>query len=349
MQSRFEIAGRPVGEGAPCYVIAEAGANHDRNLEQAKRLIEVAKSAGADAVKFQTYTGAALYSRYTPRFEYLKDLDYQSPAELLDRISLPREWQKLLKEHADRLGITWFSSPFDLDAVDSLEAVGVEVYKIASFEIVDLDLVRRCAATGKPLIISTGMAKLGEIEEALEACEKEGNDRVALLHCVSAYPAPPEHANLAAMETMRRAFGVPVGFSDHTLGTAVAVAAAALGADLLEKHFTLSRSLKGPDHPFALEPDELKSMVDGIRRAQAAVGEPCKAGPTPVEAGEMYELARRSLVAAVDIPAGTVITREMLTVKRPGYGIHPRYLRWVVGRTARRDIRCDEVITEDMV
>jgi N,N'-diacetyllegionaminate synthase len=349
MKASFEIAGRQIGGGAPCYVIAEAGANHDRDLPKAKKLIEVAAQAGADAVKFQTYTGSGLYSKYTPPFEYLKDLTTESPVELLDRIALPREWQPDLKSHADALGITWFSSPFDQAAVESLEEVGVAAYKIASFEIVDLELIRKCASTGKPVIISTGMAKLGEIEDALEACEKEGNDAVALLHCVSSYPAPPEHANLRAMETMRKAFGVPVGFSDHTLGYAVAVAAAALGADIIEKHFTLDRSAPGPDHPFALEPDELSAMVEGIRQAQSALGDGHKGGPTPSEAGEMYELARRSLVAATDIAAGTVIERHMLTAKRPGFGIPPKYIDWVVGRRAKRDIRQDEVITQEMI
>ncbi len=349
MRESFEIAGRRVGGGAPCYVIAEAGANHDRKLDQARQLIEVAASAGADAVKFQTYTGKRLYSRFTPPFEYLKELTPQAPADLLDRIALPREWQPELFAHAAALGITWFSSPFDLEAVESLEAVGVPAFKIASFELVDLDLVRRCAATGKPLILSTGMATLGEIEDALRVCDEEGNDTVALLHCVSAYPASPASANLRAMETLRRAFGVPVGFSDHTLGIAVPIAAAALGAELLEKHFTLSRKLEGPDHPFALEPEELEAMVSGIRDAQAALGEGRKEGPTQEEQGEMYTMARRSIVAATDIAEGTVITREMLTVKRPGYGIKPKYIDWVVGRTAKRDIAADEVITRDCI
>ncbi len=349
MRESFEIAGRKIGAGSPCYVIAEAGANHDRKLNQAKELIEVAHSAGADAVKFQTYTGAALYSKFTPPFEYLKDVTDESPAELLDRIALPREWQRELKEYADSLGITWFSSPFDPDAVESLEAIGVPAYKIASFEIVDLELIRRCAATGKPVIISTGMATLGEIEDALAACEAEGNDCVALLHCVSSYPASPESANLRAIETLKRAFGVPTGFSDHTLGIAVSTAAAALGADLIEKHFTLSRKLKGPDHPFALEPEELRSMVTAIRDVQKALGDGRKTGPTAEEQGEMYEMARRSIVAATAIPEGTVITKEMLAIKRPGYGIKPKYIDWVVGRVARKNIEEDEVITEEMI
>jgi N,N'-diacetyllegionaminate synthase len=349
MKESFEIAGRQIGGGSACYVIAEAGANHDRKLDQAKELISVAARCGADAVKFQTYTGSNLYSRFTPPFEYLDEISKEPPSELLDRIALPREWQGELQAYANSLSITWFSSPFDQDAVETLEEIDVPAYKIASFEIVDLDLIRRCAATGKPLIISTGMASMGEIEDALLACEAEGNDCVALLHCVSAYPASPESANLRAIDTIKRAFGVPTGFSDHTLGIAVAIAASALGADLIEKHFTLSRQLKGPDHPFALEPPELKAMVSGVREARMALGDGRKIGPTPEEKGEMYEMARRSIVAATEIPAGTTIRREMLTVKRPGYGIKPKFIDWVVGRIAKKDIAEDEVITEEMI
>jgi N,N'-diacetyllegionaminate synthase len=343
----FEIAGRQVGDGAPAYVIAEAGANHNRDLALAKQLIDVAAEARADAVKFQTYTGKDLYSIKTPRFEYLDD--ERSPQELLDAIALPREWQPELAEHAQSRGITFFSSPFDRDAVDSLVEAGAPALKIASFELVDLPLISYTAQTGLPMILSTGMATYGEIEDALGAVAKTGNDRVALLRCASVYPAEPEIMNLRAMATMRDAFGVPVGLSDHTTGIAVAAAAVALGAELVEKHFTISRELEGPDHPFALEPDELKAMVDGVRAAEAALGNGRLEGPSEAEAGEMYQLARRSVIAATDIPAGTEITEEMLTVKRPGYGIKPKDMELVVGRTAKVDIEFDDVVTWDMV
>lgn len=349
MNEYFEIGGKPVGAGHPCFVIAEAGANHDRDIDQAKRLIDVAAESGADAVKFQTYTGARLYSRKTPKFQYLKGVSELPPAELLDSIALPREWQGELAAYAGDKGILWFSSPFDLDAVASLESVGVPTYKIASFEIVDLELVRRCASTGKPIVISTGMATLGEIEDAIEACRCEGNESVALLQCVSLYPAPAESMNLRAMETLRSAFGVPVGLSDHTIGTPVAIAAAAIGANLIEKHFTLDRTLKGPDHPFAAEPQELTDLVAGIRAAEQAMGDGRKIGPIPEESEEMFDLARRSVVAAVPIPRGTIITRDMLTVKRPGWGIRPKHIELVVGREAKADIEDDEVLTWEMV
>jgi N,N'-diacetyllegionaminate synthase len=343
----FEIAGRRVGPGRPAYVIAEAGANHNRDLGVARQLIDVAADAGADAVKFQTYTGRDLYSSRTPHFEYLAD--ERSPQELLDAIALPREWQPELADHAAARGIHFFSSPFDRDAVDSLRELGAPAMKIASFEIVDLPLIRHAAAAGVPVVVSTGMATYGEIEDALGAVAAAGNREIALLRCASVYPAPAEIMNLRAMRTMEAAFGVPVGLSDHTQGIAVAVGAAALGAELLEKHFTLDRAMEGPDHPFALEPQELGAMVAGIREVQAALGNGRLEGPSQEESGEMYTLARRSVIAACDIPAGTVIDEGMLTVKRPGTGISPKQMGLVVGRTARADIPFDEPITWEMV
>jgi N,N'-diacetyllegionaminate synthase len=346
-QATIEIAGRPVGGGAPCYVIVEAGANHNRDLGLARELIDVAADAGADAVKFQTYTGKGLYSSKTPRFGYLDD--DRSPQEILESIALPREWQELLAEHARDRGIHFFSSPFDHEAVDQLAALGVPAMKIASFEIVDLPLVRKAASAGVPLIISTGMAVYGEVEDALAAAAETGNGEVALLRCASVYPAPAEIMNLRSMATLRSAFGVPVGLSDHTEGIAVPTGAAALGMDLLEKHFTLSREMEGPDHSFAIEPDELRALVKAVRAVESAMGSGRLEGPSEAEREEMYRLARRSLIAAQDIAVGTVITEDMLTVKRPGYGIAPKHLELVAGRTARVDIAFDDVVTWDMV
>lgn len=343
----FEIGGTPVGGGAPCYVIAEAGANHNRDLGIARELIDVAKDAGADAVKFQTYSGKGIYSSKTPRFAYLKD--DRSPQELLEAISLPREWQPMLAEHARDRGIHFFSSPFDHEAVDQLAALDVPAMKIASFEIVDLPLIRKAASVGVPIIVSTGMAVYGEIEDALSAVKEAGNDRVALLRCASVYPAPAEIMNLRVMATLRHAFGVPAGLSDHTAGIAVPAGAAALGMDVLEKHFTLSRDMEGPDHPFAIEPAELRAMIAAVREVEAALGTGRLDGPSDLERGEMYRLARRSLIAAVDIPAGTPLTEEMITVKRPGFGIAPKHLELVLGRPAKVDIEADDILTWDMV
>jgi N,N'-diacetyllegionaminate synthase len=349
LPSEFRIAERPVGGGHPTYVVAEVGANHNRDRSVARELIEVAAEAGADAVKFQTYSGDRIYSRKTPNFEYLSELSDKSPAELLEEISLPREWQGKLAEYAWKRGLHFFSSPFDHEAVAELDALDVPVLKIASFEIGDLPLIRRAAETGRPLIISTGMASLGEIEDALGAAQAGGAEAVGLMQCTSVYPAPAELANLRAMDTMRRAFGVPVGLSDHTTGIAVPIAAAALGAAFVEKHFTLDRSMKGPDHPFAVEPDELKAMVTGIREAQNALGDGDKSGPSEEERREMYTLARRSLILTRDLPAGSVLERDMLTVKRPGYGIAPKYLELVLGRSLRVDGEADDILTWEMV
>ncbi|HEV7804263.1 MAG TPA: N-acetylneuraminate synthase family protein [Solirubrobacteraceae bacterium] len=345
----FEIAGRRVGGGAPCYVIAEAGANHNRDLGMARALIDVAADAGADAVKFQVYSGKDLYSKKTARFEYLDGVSDESPQDLLEQIALPRAWLGDLAAHATARAIAFFATPFDAEAVRELREVGVPAMKIASFELVDLGLIREVADSGLPLILSTGMATYGEVEDAMAAAAQGGAGEIALLRCASLYPAPVHVMNLRAMTTLRTAFGVPAGLSDHSLGLAVATGAAALGMDVLEKHFTLDRSLPGPDHPFALEPGELRALVRAVHDVEAAIGHGRLEGPSDEESQEMYRLARRSIIAAADIPAGTVIARAHLTVKRPGYGIAPKHLDVVVGRTARVDIEFDDIVTWDMV
>ncbi len=345
----FEIGGKPVGPGHPTYVIAEAGANHNRDLGIARELIDVAAEAGADAVKFQTYSGATMYSRKTPRFKYLAPITDKLPTDLLEDVSLPRDWQSPLAEHARSRGLEFMSTPFDFQAVEELAALDVPALKIASFELVDLPLIRAAAATGRPLLLSTGMATFGDIEDAIGAAVDGGAPAVGLMQCTSVYPAPDETINLRAIKTMRRAFGIPVGFSDHSLGTAIPIASAAIGAAFVEKHYTLSREMTGPDHPFALEPGELKAMVDGIRSVRAALGNGRKEGPTPAEREEMFTLGRRSLIATRALPAGTVLTEDMITRKRPGYGIPPKHLELVLGRPLKVDVEEDEILTWDMV
>jgi sialic acid synthase SpsE len=349
MTTGFDIGSRHVGDGAPCYVIAEAGSNHNRDFDLARRLIDVAVDAGADAVKFQTFTGRDLYSRYTPSFNYLAGTTDKTPQELLDELALPREWQPLLAEHCRDRDIEFLSSPFDRHAVEELDALDVAAFKVASFELVDLPLIEYMGTFGRPLVMSTGMATLGEIEDAIAAARTGGAPHVALLQCASVYPAPPRVLNLRSIATMTAAFGVPVGLSDHTTGIHVAAASIAAGAQLIEKHFTLDRSLPGPDHAFAIEPGELIDLVAHVRDVEAAMGDGLKRGPSDAEAEEMYAKARRSIVAVCDIPKGTKIAREMLTVKRPGFGIKPRYLEAVVGRVASVDIGEDEIVTWDMV
>ncbi len=347
LPSELPIGERTIGDFERTYVIAEAGSNHNRDLAVANELIDVAAEAGADAVKFQTYSGSRIYSRRAES-RYLADFDADSPAELLESISLPREWHGQLAERARERGIDFFSSPFDHEAVDELAAVGVPLLKVASGEIVDLPLIRHAAATSIPLIISTGMATMAEIAEALEAAEQAGASGVALMQCASVYPADPGLINLRAMRTLREAFHVPAGLSDHTTGTAVPVAAAALGAAMIEKHITLDRQMVGPDHSFATEPDELAAMVKGIRDAEAALGDGRKDGPSPEERDENYTLSRRSLIAVGDLAAGTVLEADMVTVKRPGTGIAPKHLELVLGRTLRATVEHDDVLQWDM-
>jgi sialic acid synthase SpsE len=349
LSDSFEIAGRVVASDAPCYVIAEAGANHNRDIGVARELIDVARDAGADAVKFQVYSGQTLYSRKTPRFRYLKGSSDKPVSELLEDVALPRAWIADLASHARDRDIQFFATPFDTNAVEELREAGVPAMKISSFELVDVELVAAAAATELPLILSCGMASYGEIEDALDAVARVGGQRVALLRCASLYPSPPEIVNLRAMSTMRAAFGVPVGLSDHTTGIAVALGARGMGMELLEKHFTLDRTMVGPDHPFALEPDELRELVAGVRAIEQALGNGHLEGPSTLEAQEMYRLARRSLIAACGIPAGTVIEREHLVVKRPGYGIAPKHLDHVVGRVARVDIEAEDVLEWGMI
>lgn len=350
MTSReISLGGRQVGDGHPCYVIAEAGSNHNRDMGMAIALIDAAAAAKADAVKFQTFSGRSLYSSRAPRFDYLSDAGDMMPAELLESLELPRDWQQPLAEHARSKGIEFLSSPFDRRAVDELDSLGVAAFKVASFELVDLPLIQYMGARHRPIILSTGMATMGEIEDAVEAARKEGATELAILQCASLYPAPPATMNLRSIATLKIAFRVPVGLSDHTLGVHVAPAAVALGANLVEKHFTLDRALPGPDHSFAVEPHELARLVSDIRDVEAALGDGVKRGPSPEERVEMYGKARRSVVAAVLIHEGTRITRDMLTVKRPGFGVKPKFIDALVGRTATTTIEEDEVITWDMV
>jgi sialic acid synthase SpsE len=346
--SALIIGGHPIGEEHPCFVIAEAGANHNRDLGMAKELIAVAAEAKADAVKFQTYSAETLYSKKTPRFTYLEGLTDQSTWDLIKGIELPREWQGELAEEARKRGLLFMSTPFDHRAVDELDALAVPAFKIASFEIVDLPLVRHAASKGKPMVISTGLADYEDIADALATCAAVGNHQVVLLQCASLYPAPPERMNLRAMATLRQAFGTPVGLSDHSWGIHLPVAARALGACVIEKHYTMSRTLKGPDHPFAIEPGELAEMVKHIHQTEAALGDGRKLGPAPEEV-EMHQKARRSLVAACAIPMGARIEARMVTVKRPGFGIKPKHLPQVIGRLAGLDIEEDAILTWEML
>jgi len=339
-----KVGKRFIGEKRPCFIIAEAGSNHNRSLAQAKKLIDAAAEAGADAVKFQIYTAEGLYSKYTPPFKYLKG---KKTYDLIKEIETPRKWIGELAAYCKKKGVFFLASPFDFPAVDLLYP-HVPAYKIASFEIVDLELLKYAASKGKPMIISTGMSDMTEVKDAVKAIRSAGNENIILLHCSSLYPSPPQAVNLRAMAAMRKALKLPVGFSDHTLGIHIPLAAAALGACVIEKHYTLDRKLPGPDHSFALEPDELAEMVRCIRETEKALGSGKKAR-SALESEEMYTKARRSIHAAADIKKGERIEKSMLTVKRPGYGIKPKLIEKVVGRRAKKNIREDEWITWDHV
>jgi pseudaminic acid synthase len=344
------IAGRKVGPGEPTYVIAEAGSNHNRDLATAKKLIDVAAEAGADAVKFQTYTAEGLYSRKTPTMSYLKDgglvADQESVFDMIKRIEIPWDWHDELASHTKAAGIDFLSTPFEDKAVDLLESLDVPAYKIASYEVNHLPLIEKCARTGKPLIISTGMASLADIERALDAANGAGATEVVLLHCAINYPPKFEDLNLRAIGTLASAFGVPIGWSDHTMGHTADVVAVALGARVVEKHYTLSRDQEGPDHPFALEPHELADMITAIRETEASLGTSVKR-VTEAES-EMFRLGRRSLVAGRDLKAGRPLDRADIAVKRPGYGIPVHEMNAVVGRSPKRDIEDDEILTWDL-
>jgi sialic acid synthase SpsE len=334
---------REIGHGAPVYVIAEAGANHDRDLGKARALIDAAAEAHADAVKFQVYTADGLYSRSTPIFPG----ETRRPHEVIGEVELPREWEPLLQDHAARRGLDYFATPFDYAAVDAQARLGVPFFKWASSEINDLPMLAHAARYGVPMILSTGMCDLADIQAAVDAVRAAGNERITLLHCSSLYPTPFDEVNLRAMQTMATAFGLPVGYSDHTPGIAVCTAAVALGACVIEKHITLDRSAPGPDHHYALEPRELIEMVAAIRAVEASLGSPVKT-PSPAER-KKRALSRRSIIAARDLRAGEVLRREDLITKRPGLGLEPRLLDVVVGRTVRRDIDEGTPLTWEML
>lgn len=337
MAASFFIEGRAVGPGHPTYVVAELSANHGRSLQRAVELVKAARQAGADAVKVQTYTPDTMTidctnpdfairgTRWAGRFLY----------DLYAEASMPWEWQRELKKAADDLGLHFLSSPFDETAVDFLQSVGVAAYKVASFEMVDLPLLRRIARTGKPVLVSTGMATLGEIDEAVRTLRESGASQMALLKCTSAYPAPAEAMNLRTIPHLEAAFRLPVGLSDHTLGIAIPLAAVALGACIIEKHLTLSRSLSTPDSAFSLEPHEFKALVQAVREVEQALGS-VHYGPTQPEMES--RALRRSLYVVQDVRAGEPFSRENVRSVRPGFGLHPRHLDEVLGRVAARDI-----------
>lgn len=318
--------------------------NHNGSVKLAREMIEQAREAGADYIKFQTFLPEKLVSRYADKAEYQKAATggQESQLDMLQRLALSQESFRELKEYCDEVGIGFLSTPFDLDSIAFLEELGMDFWKLPSGEVTNLPYLIRIARTGWPIVMSTGMCSIPEIGEALEWLKKSGAGEIILLHCNTQYPTPMEDVNLRAMETLRHQFGLPVGYSDHTLGIEVPIGAAALGAVVVEKHFTLDKTMEGPDHKASLEPEELRAMVSGIRNIEKALGSQEKK-PTASEAGNA-KVARKSIVARTEIRKGQLLTQENLTVKRPGTGISP--MRWfeLLGHTAGRDYKEDEVI-----
>lgn len=321
-----------------CYIIAEISANHNGSIERAEAIVRTAADAGADAVKLQTYTADTLTIPCDNEYFRIKGTLWEGKTlhDLYQEAYTPWEWQPRLKALANDLGMDCFSTPFDATAVDFLEKMDVPCHKVASFEVVDIPLLKKIASTGKPVIMSTGMASLAEIDEAVTTLRENGTRELALLKCTSAYPAPPEEANLRTIPHLAQAFNCVAGLSDHTLGSAVAVAAVAVGARVIEKHFTLARADGGPDSAFSMEPAEFKQMVQDIRTVERALGTVCY-DLTPKQ--KESKVFRRSLFVVKDMEAGEVFTEENVRSIRPGYGLPPRFLPLVLGRRSSLPIK----------
>ena len=320
------------------YIIAEMSANHAGSLERAKEIIHAAKEAGADCIKIQTYTPDTITIDCDNEYFHIENGTWEGENlyHLYEKAYTPWEWQAELKSEAEKIGIDFFSTPFDKTAVDFLEDIGVEFYKIASFEVVDLPLIEYVASKGKPIIMSTGMASLGEIEDAINVIRGQGNDQIALLRCASAYPAITDEMNLATMVNMKETFGVPVGLSDHSMGSVGSVTAVALGASIIEKHFCLDRAIDNPDASFSMNPSEFQQMVRDIRQAEKAIGK-VKYGPSKQE--ENNVLFRKSVFCIKDIKKGELLTEDNIRVIRPGQGEAPKNYHRLLGQKATVDVK----------
>ena len=344
----MKIGIREIGGGQPAYIIAEMSANHAGDISRAKEIIHAAKEAGADCIKIQTYTPDTLTIDCDNSYFHISDGTWngENLYQLYQKAYTPWEWQKELFEEAKKAEIDFFSTPFDNTSVDFLEEIGIGFYKIASFELVDIPLIEYVASTGKPMILSTGMATLAEIDEAVEAVKKQGNHNFALLRCASAYPAITDEMNLRTMQNMGDTFGVPYGLSDHSMGSVGAVTAVALGASIIEKHFCLDRSIENPDSTFSMNPMEFKQMVHDIRQAERAIGS-VKYGPSEQEKNNLQ--FRRSIFCVKDIQEGEKLTEENIRIIRPGYRLAPKFYKDVLGQTALEDIQKGTPLAFEMI
>lgn len=344
----MKIGNREIGGNAPAYIIAEMSANHAGSIENAKKIIHAAKEAGADCVKIQTYTADTLTIDCEKPYFYLGDGTWsgENLYRLYQKAYTPWEWQPELKKEAESIGLDFFSTPFDKSSVDFLEEMGLEFYKIASFELVDIPLIKYVASKGKPIIMSTGMATLGEIEDAVNAVRSQGNNQLALLKCASAYPAITDEMNLMTMRNMAEVFDVPVGLSDHSMGSVGAVTAVALGAKIIEKHFCLGREIENPDSCFSMNPQEFGQMVKDIRQAEKAIGK-VSYGMSEQEKSNIS--VRRSIFCVKDIKKGEVLTEENIRVIRPGHGMAPKYFEEILGQVALEDIERGTPMAQSMI
>lgn len=348
MKASINIGERRIGPKDQTYFIAEMSANHIQNFEKAAEIIKTAKKAGADAIKLQTYTPDTMTLDCDNKYFKIKGTIWEGKTlyDLYRQAYTPWEWQPKLKKIAEEIKLDFFSTPFDETAVDFLEEMQVPAYKIASFENIDLPLIRKIAKTGKPIILSTGMATLAEIDEAVQTIKKAGGNELILLKCTSSYPAPLEEMNLCTIPHLSKAFGVPAGLSDHSMSLAVPIAAVTLGACVIEKHFTLSRNEPSPDRSFSLEPHEFKEMVDAVRKTKKAIG---KVFYGLSKSEKQSRIFRRSLFAVKNIKAGEEITSSNIRSIRPGHGLHTRYLNKIIGRKAKKDIQQGTPITWDLI
>lgn len=338
MSNMIKINGRPVGDGAPAYIIAEMSANHAGSIERALEMIHVAKEAGADCVKIQTYTPDTMtIDCHNEYFNIEKGTwEGENLYSLYQKAYTPWEWHEQLRDEAAKVGIDFLSTPFDNTSVNFLEELGMSFYKIASFELVDIPLLEYIASKNKPIIMSTGMGSIEEITEAVDAIYSTGNRQLALMKCSSAYPAKSEEMNLATICDMKKRFDIPVGLSDHSMGAFSAATAVALGANIIEKHFCISRAIKNPDSTFSMEPDEFRDMVDQVREVEKAMGKVSYGVSKQEETNACF---RRSLFVVKDIAAGEKLTQENIRSIRPAYGLKPRYYKEVLGKTAKHEIR----------
>ncbi len=344
----IKIGSRVVGDNNPVFIVAEISANHLQKYDLAIKTIDAAYDAGADAIKFQTYTPDTITMNCSNEYFLLNDTIWEGKTlyQLYEEAYTPWEWQPKLKEYTEKLGMIWFSSPFDKTAVDFLEKINVPAYKVASFEITDIPLIRYIAQKGKPIIISTGIAEISDIEEVLKACKEEGNEDIILLKCTSAYPTPLTEVNLRTIFDLSTRFKTLIGLSDHTLTTSVPVASVSLGACLIEKHLILRRDLGGPDAEFSLEPHEFKAMVKTIREVEEALGEVSYALTDKTKRNREFS---RSLFVTEDIQKGETLTANNVRSIRPGYGLHPKLLTEVLGKKAKRNLKRGTPLNWDMI